>query len=87
MWGKVEEKGELSASRELHSSATVGLKTSMQEPSAMNGERELGGKQGSHCLYEQHDEGGICYTQFCTSSKAFVLLCFRLWEDVAACFL
>lgn len=53
----------------------------------MNGERELEGKQGCHCLHKQHDEGGICYTQLYISYKAFVLLCFKLWEDVVGCFL
>lgn len=53
----------------------------------MNRGRELGGKHGCHCLHEQRDEGGICYTQSFISSKAFVLLWFKFWEDVVGCFL
>lgn len=79
----MEENDKLSVSRELHSSAAVGLKTSVQEPEAMKGERELGGKQGCHCLHE-HEEGGICYTQFYISSKAFALICHGLWEDASS---
>lgn len=55
----------------------------MQELEAMKGERELGGKQGYHCLHE-HEEGGICYTQLYISSKAFLLLCLWLWEDASS---
>lgn len=80
VWGKAKEKEECSRSFGSSTAPLQRLKASAQEPQMGRGP---GRKQGCRCLHQQQEEGGICYTWH----FVFLLPCFKLWEDVAGCFL